>query len=289
MTGQDDTGDFQGFPAKFEDWAKSPVTAIERFYELTIGAAQQRVDWYNNKAGAMGGRSRRLRGAAIISGTIGTLLPLIHAASGGGTGNATGTWGALGAWGYVALALAGAFLAADRAFGFSSSWIRFRTAEVRIGKLIAAYHFDWAIEMSKLAGRMPDADESANLLQVQRAFVTAVEDAAEEETQDWIREFKSSLTEMAKAYRKEELPAAKPPGMIDVSIANAGKADEPVEVLVDYRSVGTAVGGGLQISQVVPGPHSVQAKGKISGKEVSASAAVEVVSSSIAAVSLTLG
>ena len=275
------------FPTRFQDWPADSVAAIDKFYDKTVSAAEERVRWYNEKAGRMGLRSRRLRLAAIVAGTIGTLLPLIHAASGVGVGNEAVTWGALGGWGYVALALAGAFIAADRAFGYSTSWIRYRAAEIEIGKRIVAFRYDWAIEMCKLGGRLPNSDEVASLLELQREFVTAVENRAAEETQDWIREFKSSLSELAKAYRKEGAELASVPGMLDISIVNADEAEGPIRVFVDDRYVGIATDGTLQIGQVVPGPHAIRASARIAGRDVSASRAIDV-SSNVAAVPLTL-
>ena len=79
----------------------------------------QAINWYLKRKGPISSISKILRIAAILTGTIGGLLPLLHAPLlaaffGQEVQNLNGQLG------YVFLALAGAFVLADKVFGVSS-------------------------------------------------------------------------------------------------------------------------------------------------------------------------
>jgi SMODS and SLOG-associating 2TM effector domain 2 len=193
---------------------------------------------------------------------------------------------ALQSWGYVAIALAAALIAADSAFGFSTSWIRYRTTQNEMERLLTGFRFDWAIELGKLNGSAPRPEQVENLLRVQRNFAEAIEAACEAETNTWVQEFRSSLAELAKAYRSAS--AARVPGAIDVRVANAAKADGDIEVLIDRRPAGVLIGTNFQIAEVPPGHHGVQVRGKIGGRESAASGMVEVKPGEVVRIDLAL-
>jgi len=84
----------------------------------------QAINWYLKRKGPISSISKILRIAAILTGTIGGLLPLLHAPLlaaffGQEVQNLNGQLG------YVFLALAGAFVLADKVFGVSSKWMRY--------------------------------------------------------------------------------------------------------------------------------------------------------------------
>lgn len=280
MTVRDQEGLETAIPMAIPDWTtESAGAAIKVFYENAIKGAEARIGWYNARGGKVGWASRRIRATAILFGTLGGLMPLLATTD-------TGRELALQNWGYVAIALAAALVAADSAFGFSTSWIRYRTTQIEMERLLTGFRFDWAIELGKLNGKAPTPEQVENLLRVQRNFAEAIEAAGEAETNIWVQEFRSSLAELAKAYRSAS--AARVPGAIDVHVTNAGKADGEVAVLIDRRPAGALIGANFQIAEVPPGHHGVQVRGKIDGRDTAASGMIEVKPGEVARIDLAL-
>lgn len=274
---------------KFDDWTDDKVAeTLGKFFDDTVAKAQQLIGWYSHRGSQMGKRSRRVRFLAIVSGTAGALLPVLGIVVGSPTDAASAAIMDFDVdnLGYVFLALAAALVTADNAFGWSSSWMRFRTTEMELERLFSNFRFDWAIELARLNGQQPGPEDRQALLRLQCSFVDAFQAAAEAETASWVQEFRASLSELARTYKATATERA--PGAIDVSVTNAAKAEDELEVRVDRRPAGTLVGGNYQITEVPPGPHAVEVIGKINGKLTGASGAVVVQPGAVAQVELTL-
>ena len=263
------------FPDSMEDWKDDAAAcaALQRFYQSTLRSAQAQVEWYNRNGSSTGKRSRRLRLAAIVAGTLGTLAPIIEVAVGSPPTNV----------GYIFLAIAAAIIAGDSAFGVSSSWMRFRSSQLELERLLQAFRFDWALEQARLAGRLPDAGEREALLKLQRAFADAVLLTVQSETQTWVQEFRGALAELAKTYRAGI--ESRQPGAVEVRAANA---EGSVKVSFDNRPAGELVGGSWQLTEVPPGVHTVRLAGRLQGRDVAASSAVTVRTGELTVVDLRL-
>jgi hypothetical protein len=276
-------------PTKFEDWKDDKVEeALTRFHDDTVRRAEALIDWYNKRGSQMGTRSRRVRFLAIIVGTVGALLPVLGIAIDPisiAVKDATVAFES-GNLGYVFLALAAALVTADSAFGWSSSWMRFRTTQLELQQLLAGFRFDWAIEMAKLNGRRPETEEREALLRLQRAFDESVQAAAEAETTTWVQEFRASLAELARTYKTSA--AERAPGAIDVRVLNAAKADGELNVRIDRRQAGSCIAGSYQLTSVPPGPHAVEVSGTINGKATGASGSAVVRPGEVAKLELSL-
>ena len=280
MTVRDQEGLESSFPMSIGDWTTERAgEAVRAFYENAIKTAEARIGWYNRRGGGVGRWSRGIRVAAIGLGMLGGVMPLLATTD-------VGRDLALQSWGYVAIALAAALIAADSAFGFSTSWIRYRTTQIEMERLLTGFRFDWAIELGKLNGSAPRPEQVENLLRVQRNFAEAIEAASEAETNTWVQEFRSSLAELAKAYRSAS--AARVPGAIDVRVTNAAKAEGDIDVLIDRRPAGALIGANFQIAEVPPGHHGVQVRGRIGGRESAASGMVEVKPGEVVRIDLAL-
>ncbi len=188
----------EGWPVTIDDWSPDKVdSALHRLYELTINAAKDQINYYNRKAQVAREWSRWLRVFAIIAGTIGALVPLLQVGLGGTGREDLG----MGPWGYVFLALAGAFLFADRAFGTSSSWIRFRRAQRQLSKRIVEFQTGWATAMSQMGGWEDEKKGiRQKLLQLQKEFALDIEQIVGDETEAWIAEFRTNLSELYRTY-----------------------------------------------------------------------------------------
>jgi SMODS and SLOG-associating 2TM effector domain 2 len=175
-------------------------TALERLVKEAIRSAHDQRAWYDKRASRVGKASRRLRACAIVFGVLGGVLPLFpvslvtagigQAAQAMVTAEAT-----VGALGLVLFGFAGGCLLLDQAFGFSSSWMRYRLAELRMGKLIRTFALEVETELAKCGKNLPD-DQANSLVARLKAFVAGVNDINIEETETWIAEFKAGLLQI---------------------------------------------------------------------------------------------
>ena len=103
-----------------------------------VQEAEKYIAWYEHHRMWKRNASRLLRALSIIAVAVGTLCPLIDAAS-------PSTTIRIGQWGYVAFALAAAFVGGDRFFGVSSSWMRFTSARMELERVLTEFTFDWKL------------------------------------------------------------------------------------------------------------------------------------------------
>jgi hypothetical protein len=248
------------FPARLQDWSPANISAtLEKLFNFAVANAERQIDWYNQKGQRTGQLSRLLRIAAILCGTIGTLVPLIDAAGFGGQSPH-----GLSSIGYVLLAVAAALVAADSAFGVSSSWMRFRAAQVDLELFLGRFRYDWNVELAHLNGEVPDTAQRDRLLTLQKHFVEDVEAVARNETNSWIQEFRGALTQMAQSYRPPLEP--RPQGSVQVTNVHgsvgalAQSADAPASV--DVRGPGGQPERKGPALSVVPDTDQGQGKGQ---------------------------
>lgn len=174
-------------------------SALEKLIEDACRKAEQNRDWYDKRARAMGKVSQRLRLSAVGFGVLGGLCPLIPAILVERIfGESTAT--TISQMGFVLFALAAAAVVLDQAFGYSSSWMRSRLAELELGKLIGSFQ----IEVRSALACAPEklaADNAKGLLARLTEFAANADDIVVRETQTWISEFKAGLLQVEQITR----------------------------------------------------------------------------------------
>jgi hypothetical protein len=170
-----------------------------------IRNANDTRDWYNRNASSVKKWSRGSRSWAISLGVLGSLchlLPVSFVASVITSGYEqpaqamVAAEAKLGALGLIFFMLAGSWLLYDQVFGFSTSWMRYRLAELRLGKLIGSFTLDVEAELAKCGGRILSAERADGIFARLKEFVADVDKIKIEETETWIAEFKASLLQI---------------------------------------------------------------------------------------------
>jgi hypothetical protein len=171
------------------DWSpENRQESIQRIYRYVCNHAEQAINWYLIKKNAKRRWARILRLWAIIFAAAAALVPLLaqiyqnHA-----------RFHVDPVWASVALFIAATLVGLDRFFGFSSSWMRFITAELKIKTKYEAFQMDWQIKLAALKGEHPNDQQTNDLLESCKAFLISVNEIIVEEMEEWKRDFKSAL------------------------------------------------------------------------------------------------
>ena len=179
----------------------------------------------------------------------------------------------------------------DRYFGYSTGWMRYILAMQAIEKAREVFRLDWTAILRLMSATTPGTAEHLEvvdrMIQRVRAVIIEIKERSERETQDWITEFQSSLSQLEKDIKTQQ--EANRPGGIDVEVTDGRKADTPVEIMLDGMTADRFVGTTGSIGFVSPGMHRITARGQKSGKDFSSSIMLNVNGGQIASAKLTLG
>ena len=177
--------------------------ALHPLIKEAIASATATQNWYDRRASHVKNLSRWVRLAAIVFGILGGLCPLVPESFVGpllaylpsllgiplDRITATGS-------GLVFFVIAGGCMLLDQAFGFSSSWMRYRLAELRLSRLIRTFAVDVESELAKCGGKRLPAEQAESILASLKKFVADVETHKIDETETWVREFKAGLVQI---------------------------------------------------------------------------------------------
>jgi hypothetical protein len=254
-------------------------TDLEALYRAAERQALAAIDWYHANKKLKSLLSRWLRFLAILLTTLGGLVPILEK-------HVTIPFLDNPTYGYLYLPLAAACVGLDRFFGLSSGWMRYLTTSMALQKALVEFQMDWTLIWSEVAGGTPTAEQRKALIERVKAFRLLVAGQVEQETQAWVSEFQTNLSQLEKNAREQM--AAQQPGGIDLRVANAAKVLDGLEVSLDGRAVTRMRGDRTHIGQVAPGFHAVVVRGRVGERDVETSAVVNVSAGAMAGVSLTL-
>jgi hypothetical protein len=257
-------------------------SSVEAVYEWTIRNAWSQYNWYARKKGYKRRGSQFIRMMAVALAAIGALCPLLDATD--LMVNWVGDPIKLGQWGYVFLAMAGALVSYDRFFGLSSGWMRYILTQLEIERAIKVLHYDWSLYRSA-----DKADDPANVqafLQRAKDFTTQIEALVKQETDAWVLEFQTNLSQLEKSLKAET--EARKPGSVKVTVPNARSFDR-VEVRLNGVAKAEMVGVvEAMIPAVPPGQYRLSATGMKAGQESEEARVVEVHPGNMLTVDMTL-
>ena len=264
------------------------LAQLDEIYALTVQRAECDIQWYQTRKTRYRKLSRLNRVVTFILLFIGTLIPLglfevLCSVKEGAGGDKLG---------YIILAAAGLFYSCDKMFLLSKGWMRYLATEMDIKELILAYRYDWKIARIEL--EQADEDKRAALevaaLESFKAFILAVHDLVEKETETWAEDFKTAISSMGKRLKAKEeqydkkIEAAEKraqAGALLVTVETDKVQDGEIKVSIagekqDEETV-TAPKGSCSFVGLVPGYYKVEATTEVGGETLKlASDIVEV-------------
>jgi hypothetical protein len=191
------------------NWAENKMLdELSKIRDHAELQALNAVAWYYNKKKSKNFWSRWLRFWAITLTISGGLVPVLSAA--GFVEAVLRYYGAkdplniqlvelhFNQLGYVLIGLAAGCVAFDRFFGFSTNWMRYIGAAMRIETARVRFAFEWEHLMVPLRAKDPSEDDVRELLESIEKFSFAIREAIEQETGAWIAEFQTNLAQFDK-------------------------------------------------------------------------------------------
>jgi hypothetical protein len=279
---------------------------LRQYVEDDVEAA---IHWYYAKKPWKASASQLLKLLTLVSTGLGGLLPIV---------SATGVFSAslpetqrqfrnlqINQIGYFCFGLAAAFLAFDKYFGYSTGWMRYITAAMSLETALRNFRLDWAKTTAGLAGATPSGAVLETLLQKIQDFCVAARTLVEKETQAWVTEFQTNLSQLEKEAKaamdsaraavetaQKEVKAASDstrPGAVDLTVENVLDTDRGYSVCVDGQPRKSDVTSRTcAIMDVVPGLHELAVTAILSGIPAHDSRTVSVEAGTSVKVSVTL-
>ncbi|MFZ1428622.1 MAG: SLATT domain-containing protein [Geminicoccaceae bacterium] len=264
-------GAYDGFPDGPESYREATAdVTLRQLFQAAVRHAQDRIDWYDGKAGRLKGPAQWIRWLALVFFALGTLAPLVAgvliklASLFGGTGEDPAQWNSwdiaaqlpLAEIGYVLLGVAGASVIFDQFFDYSGSWIRFRQSQARLEVLLADLRFGWAELLAKCGGVIVDRPTAVGFVALLREFITKIEQLAEAETKEWAEQFRARVAAFdSNPNLKVRLPGGK---------ADKAAAEDAAEGTAAADGGSTAAGTAPRTG---PRPASVRVRVVIEGTD----------------------
>jgi len=260
-----------------------PNTSLAAIHLYVLQQAAKSIEWYWKNKGSKAFWSQVIRFLVWALAAIGGLLPIIG-----------GLWEDLspasnldfknGLWASLFLGIAAALLGLDKGFGFSSGWARYVLTATNIRKALEEFRLDWTALRAK-AGKSPDAEKAAPLIERAKQFRSEIEGLVLQETKDWVTEFQSTMAQMEKDISsqisslkaqvdktlKEKQDAATPgtlhveiqsngktgPNTVQVTITDNSRKEIVKEMAKGFSWFGSLVPGDYLVSIAVPGNTSI--------------------------------
>lgn len=205
-------------------WNPTDIAAsLQALLTYVETEAQKSIDWYWRNKRWKSVLSRWIQFLAVVFTSAGALVPIV-----GKLANLK--WLSDSLWASLLVGAAAALLAVDKAFGFSTGWVRYVLTATTIRGALESFRMDWAIKSAK-ALPSPTPAQIEELMQCARNFRVTVEGLVLQETRDWVAEFQSNLAQVEKdvttqlAALKTATEKAAQRGSIQLTVPNAGQAD----------------------------------------------------------------
>ncbi len=297
-------------PGSVPSWNPlDPQASVEAFRRYAESRARWAIDWYQQRKRSKARLSRFLRLIAILGTGAGGLVPVLVSTglfdrAGAGAVELQLHEAHVNQFGYLAIGLAALAMAFDRFFGSSSGWMRYITAAMELETQLEKFQFEWAKLVAALAGEPPSKTQIEDMLNRIAEFGDSVQAVIENETRQWVAEFKADLAELnsttkaalqeirtESATARKDLDAERAssrPGALEVTVGNAAETDAGWKVQLDDGDWQAATGMTSALMQVPPGIHAIRVEATMRGVAARATRVVTVPSNDVLRVTLTL-
>lgn len=233
---------------KLQPWNQyqgvEPDTALDRIYRHATETADQLSAWYWHSIGAKRQASVWLRVLVFALLAGGTMLPVYSGMKELPLDRLRCTQ-----LGVVMLAAAGLLQLCDRAFGFSTGWMRYVSTATAIEARIHQFQLEWAGIMSD-KGMPLQAADVRQFFDLAKLFEDDIIKMQGEETEKWVSDFNGGIAVLDGAIKNQRdaadqaveraratVAAARQTGSIELTLKHSG-AVAPVRIALDGEDAG---------------------------------------------------
>lgn len=248
------------------NWAKDKkIDSIEKLYKYVTGLAEEAISWYLKRKDIKKRGALITRWSAIFLTSAAGIIPLISEI----------LFDKINAlWGSVAIILAGSFIGFDKFGGFSTGWMRYLTAELKIRNSLQSFKIEWEIRKSPLNGNDPDDRQLKSFLDMCKTFLLTTNTTIENEFDEWKLEFKNALKQIDNAVKAQQEIKSK--GAINVTVANGDQCDDGWNMYVNGKDEKKYTGKTAALTNIDSGDITIKVNATIDRKDVTAEKAVTI-------------
>jgi hypothetical protein len=272
-------------PALSLDWGSGHTEqALQAVFDHVMTLADEAIAWYVDAKNRKRLYARGIRVLAIVLGATAALLPTVSEII-------ENTWDTServipAGWTAVLLGIVGALLLMDRFFGFSTGWMRYIDAELKLRQITQEFQLDWEAERAVLRGDEPTREQALAMLARCKAFATQVNTIIRDETSAWIKEFERAISQIDESVKAK--PVISEPGALNLTVTNGDLADHGWELSLNGATAERHQGKTAAKRSLIPGRHEITVSGTIGGKTVQAAKVVTVPAGDTCTESVTL-
>ncbi|HEV8046196.1 MAG TPA: SLATT domain-containing protein [Terriglobales bacterium] len=264
------------------EWGKGNVgNSLDKIATLALDHADAAVGWYLRRKVWKRRCARATRFSAILLVLASGLVPLfgeIFAADGKPNVNPL--------WASVALVLAAGAVGIDRFFGFSTAYMRYLSASMKLQRIVQDFSFEWQ------ARRALTGDAEQTSIQVQeginacKKLLADVDQTIQAETETWLQEFTTALAEIDKSAHTQAETARG--GAVNLTITNGDSFPDGWQLAIDGGSPEQRNGKSAAVRGLIAGTHLISVRGQVNGITKVAERNVILAAGAVAEVALTL-
>lgn len=230
----DQQGDIKtAAPERFNWNNADPAKSLEDFRMFVEGEAQEAISWYWRSKNSKKFPSQAVQFLALVLTASAGLVPVaIQIFKSSDSHYDSGPIASL------LVGLAAALLGLDKAFGYSTGWIRYTLTATSMSKLLQEFRTDWvALSAASPLALTPEQKQAA-LLQRVKDFVSSIQASVLEETKQWAADFQNNMAQMEKDLKSQldalkdqvdkvakEREEASRVGAIELTVTNADQTD----------------------------------------------------------------
>jgi hypothetical protein len=257
---------------------------LDNLYDYVIKKATEAIDWYYEKRKPKRRSGLILRYGSILFVALAGILPVIATIYDSRISPG---------WSAVVVGLAALMIGIDKFGGFTTGWIRYVVAAQKLTQLLEEFRFSWKTSKIRPVDTQLTIDEMQALMKKCMEFLEKVQSVVTDETQKWVAEFQSALSEVESSVKAtaEQTKAAvktKEEGAVSVSLTNGSSCDNPWSLRLDGKLLSTHSGNSAALNNLKPGIFTLKITGTINKKSAEDEKPVIVEGGKIALVTMTL-
>lgn len=152
--------------------------------------AHAELRYYYMRRKAASRRATAFRFLAWLFGTVGVLTPVVHPLLESPPEKFL-------SWGFLAIALAGAFVVADTVFSGTEAHARYVTTQLKLERLLSKFQLEWQA-LRVLYDSQPSPESAASLIERAIVFADSFHESLDSETAEWKATMQHVRAELAK-------------------------------------------------------------------------------------------